>query len=91
MITNFERDFRIDLIVPIETSFQVFYLPAGSDDYAGRILDQSLRRGENTVYFFLSESQLMGGRLRAKTGMSTGDYVITNVEARSVSPESFQR
>jgi hypothetical protein len=83
--------FRIDLIVPIETSFQVFYLPAGAGDYAGRILDQSLRRGENTVYFFLRESQLMGGRLRAKTGMSTGDYVITNVEARSVSPETFQR
>ena len=81
--------FRVELAVPDATSFQVNSLPGGDPMSAGQLLDQSLKRGENVVYFFLTESQLAGGTLVANTGMSTGEYRIKEIEARAVSPEAL--
>ncbi len=86
------RLFRVDLIVPVDTTFEVYSVPGGDSSAAVRLLDQPLRQGENnSVYFFLTESQIAAGALVAYTGMATGDYVITRIEARAVSPEKFQQ
>jgi hypothetical protein len=80
---------RIDLEVPVDTGFQVFYLPRGVPAYGGHVINRFLRRGENTVYFALTDSQLAGGRLRVDPGMSPGDYVITKLEVRAAPPDSL--
>ena len=82
---------RIDLEAPADTGFQVFYLPAGVSSYGDHVINRFLRRGENTVYFGLKDSQLAGGRVRVDPGMSAGDYFITNLEVRAVPPESLFR
>jgi hypothetical protein len=83
--------FRMDLSVPTDTSFEVYSAPGNDPASAVSVFTESLPRGENTIYFFLTEHQLTAGPLVAYTGMSTGDYLIRNVEARVVSPETFQQ
>ena len=86
------RLFRVDLIVPVDSTFEVYSVPGGDSFAAVRLLDQPLRKGENnSAYFFLTESQIAAGAFVAYTGMPTGDYVITRIEARAVSPEKFQQ
>lgn len=80
---------RIDLEVPTDTGFQVFYLPFGVSVYGDHFINRFLRRGENTIYFALTDAQLGGGRIRVDPGMSAGDYFITDLEVRAVPPESL--
>ena len=80
---------RIDIAAPTDTGFQVFYLPTGVSDYREHVLNRSLHHGRNIVYFFLSDSQLAGGPVRIDPGMAPGDYVITKIEVRAVSPQSL--
>jgi hypothetical protein len=80
---------RIDLEAPTSTGFQVFYLPFGVSIYGDHVINRFVRHGENTVYLALTDSQLGGGPLRLDPGMSAGDYFITSLEARAVSPESI--
>lgn len=80
---------RIDLEVPTDTGFQIFYMPAGVSAYGDHFINRFVRRGENTIYFALTDSALGSGRLRVDPGMSAGVYFITRVEVRAVPPESL--
>ena len=60
---------RIDLEVPTDTGLQLFYLPAGVSAYGDYIMNQSIYRGSNTLYFALTDSDLAGG----PTAFGSGD------------------
>jgi hypothetical protein len=78
---------RIEVEAPADTGFQMFFLPFGVSTYGEHVINRFLRRGENTIYLALTDSQLGGGPLRLDPGMAMGDYFITSLEVRAVAPE----
>jgi len=78
---------RIEVEAPADTGFQMFFLPFGVSTYGEHVINRFLRRGENTIYLALTDSQLGGGPLRLDPGMAMGDYFITRLEVRAVAPE----
>jgi len=79
---------RIEFIVSVDTDVTLSFLPVEVADYGSHALRRYLYRGKNNVYFFLTDSQIAGGRIRLDCPMSPVPYVITHVEARAVSPEA---
>jgi hypothetical protein len=82
--------FRVDLDMPAPTSLQVFLLPGNDPVSAGRLLNQPLHAGENSVYFLATAVQLIGASVVVHTGITTGDYIIQSVEARGITPDLVQ-
>lgn len=74
---------RIDLDAPADTGLQLFYLPAGVANYGDHHLNRFVRRGRNSLYFLLTDSELAGGPLRLDPGMVAGDYILTHFEVRA--------
>ena len=75
---------RIDLEAPSDTGLQLFYLPAGVSAYGDHHMNRFIRRGGNTLYFLLTDSELAGGRLRLDPGMAPGGYLLTHFEVRGI-------
>lgn len=78
---------RIEIEAPGNTGLQLFYRPPGASVYGDYHLDRFLQQGKNSVYFALSDTDLLGGQLRLDPGMVAGNYLITNIEFRLLPPE----
>ena len=73
---------RIGLEAPADTGLQLFYRPEGATAYNDYPMNRFVRRGTNSLYFELSETETAGGPLRLDPGMVPGPYLITHFELR---------